>query len=71
MRKWKNSENSWKVLWNKLQLLLLWIIAMVIAVFFFLAPFLVLVIMKDNVDSGVVYPDMDVEEQINTETIIQ
>lgn len=63
----KGMKNMWILIVNILQ----WIFALLMAVFFFLAPFLALVIMHNNVNSGITHPDIDVQEQIHTEMMIQ
>jgi len=53
------------------QQLLLLIIVSMIGGFLFFAPFMAIAIMRDNANANITQPDIDVQEQIQSETMIQ
>ena len=69
MRKLRKSKNNLKAQCAKgmknmcilIVNILQWIFALLMAVFFVLAPFLALAIMYNNVNSGITHPDIDVQ----------
>lgn len=56
---------------QKIEYVLMILLALFMMVWFLAAPFVIIVIMQDNVNAGITHPDIDVQEQIQSEMMIQ